>query len=61
MTTITWIGIIGTIFALGFLINAYRTLKTTQVGHTANAARIHIPVVIMFVPVLWIVVWGMQL
>lgn len=61
MTAVTWIGIAGTIVALGFLLNAIRVLRASKVGHVANATRIHIPVVLVFLPVLWITVVGMQL
>ncbi|WP_390586982.1 hypothetical protein [Erythrobacter sp. MTPC3] len=60
MTPITWIGIAGTALALVFLIAAIRKLRTAQTGHTANAARIHIPVVLAFLPILWLVVLFMQ-
>ena len=61
MTPITWIGIAGTVVAIAFLLNAIRTLRASKVGHVANAARIHIPVVIVFVPIMWIVIAGMSL
>ncbi|MBD2842942.1 MULTISPECIES: hypothetical protein [Erythrobacter] len=56
MTSTLWIGLAGTVLGLAFLINAYRTLRVSIHGHAANAARIHIPVVIMFLPVLWFIV-----
>lgn len=56
MSPFVWIGIAGTVIALAFLLNAIRNLRASKVGHVANSARIHIPVVIVFVPVLWLIV-----
>ena len=61
MQPIIWVGIAGTIIGLAFLINGYRVLRRTTAGHMANAARIHIPVVLMFVPVMWAVIAMMLL
>lgn len=50
-----WIGIIGTLVALGFVVNGMRHIRKGE-GHRANAGRLHIAMAVMFVPVLWLVV-----
>ncbi|MFL0354903.1 hypothetical protein ACI5KX_00370 [Erythrobacter sp. GH1-10] len=56
MTFVLWIGIIGTVIALAFAANAIRNLRISPFGHVANASRIHIPMAIAFVPLLWMIV-----
>jgi hypothetical protein len=50
-----WVGIIGTLVALAFVLNGMRHIRAGE-GHMANAGRLHIAVAVMFVPVLWLVV-----
>ena len=55
MATQIWVGIIGTLVALGFVANGVRHIRQGE-GHLANAGRLHIAMAVMFVPVLWLVV-----
>ena len=50
-----WIGIIGTLVALAFVINGIRHIRAGE-GHLANAGRLHIVMAVLFVPVMWLVV-----
>lgn len=50
-----WVGIIGTLVALGFVANGVREIRKGE-GHLANAGRLHIAVATLFVPILWLVV-----
>ena len=56
MTVSVWIGIFGTLVALAYVLNSVRNLRASPVGHAANAARLHLVMVIAFVPVLWLIV-----
>lgn len=60
MTPVLWIGIIGTIVALAFAVNGVRVIRAGD-GHTARAGRLHILMVICFVPILWMIVLIMQM
>lgn len=55
MATQIWVGIIGTLVALGFVANGILHIRKGE-GHLANAGRLHIAMAVMFVPVLWLVV-----
>ncbi len=61
MSFTIWVGIAGTLVALFFLINAYRNLRVSITGHAANAARIHIPMAIAFIPAMWMAIVIMNL
>lgn len=50
-----WIGIAGTLNALGFVSNGERHIRAGE-GHLANAGRLHIFIAIFFVPILLLVV-----
>lgn len=50
-----WVGIIGTLVAIGFVANGIRHIRKGD-GHRANAGRLHIMMAIMFVPVMWLIV-----
>ncbi len=50
-----WVGIAGTLVALGFIANGIREIRKGE-GHLANAGRLHIAVSVLFVPILWLVV-----
>ncbi|MHA7820884.1 MAG: hypothetical protein ACX930_14650 [Erythrobacter sp.] len=50
-----WIGLAGTLVALGFVANGLRHIRKGE-GHLANAGRLHIAMAVMFVPVLWLIV-----
>ena len=50
-----WVAIIGTLVALAFVANGVRHIKAGE-GHLANAGRLHIMMVVLFVPVMWMVV-----
>lgn len=60
MSFTIWVGILGTIVGLAFLANGIRNLRKSDEGHAANAARIHIPTVVVFVPVMWVTIAAMQ-
>lgn len=55
MTPVLWIAVIGTIFGLAFLGNGLR-LAVGPEGHAANAGRLHVAMVALFLPVLWVIV-----
>lgn len=50
-----WIGLAGTLLALGFVVNGLRHIRKGE-GHLANAGRLHIAMAAMFIPVLWLIV-----
>nr|WP_298931430.1 hypothetical protein [uncultured Erythrobacter sp.] len=60
MTPTLWIGIIGTLLALAFAANGFRVMRAGH-GHVANAGRLHIMIVAIFVPLLWLTVAVIQL
>ncbi|MBV7258852.1 hypothetical protein [Erythrobacter crassostreae] len=60
MTPTLWIAIIGTIAALAFAANGYRAIRAGP-GHSANAGRLHITIVIAFLPLLWLTIALIQL
>ena len=51
-----WIGIIGTIVLLGFIINAVR-LASGPKGHAWNAAMLQAGISVMVLPVMWMLVF----
>ncbi len=51
-----WIGIAGTIFALAFIFNGWRSSRGDQSGHAANAGRLHIVMGLVFLPFLWVAI-----
>lgn len=55
-----WIGLIATIAALAIATNAVRLVRAGS-GHVANAARLHIVIVAVFVPLLWLTLVVIQL
>jgi hypothetical protein len=60
MDPLIWVGVAASVLGLAFLINSVRVLRKSTAGHAANAARLHIPVVLVFLPVIWITIWVMQ-
>ncbi|TRD11137.1 hypothetical protein FGU71_04235 [Erythrobacter insulae] len=60
MTPTLWIGIIGTIVALAFAANGLRAVRAGP-GHAANAGRLHMMMVIVFLPLLWLTIALIQL
>lgn len=55
MTPTMWIGILGSVFALAFIINGLRLSRGPE-GHAANAGRLHVFTAGLFLPILWMVV-----
>jgi hypothetical protein len=51
-----WVGIFGTVLGLGFLLNSLKNLRISPEGHAANAGRLHIAMVVIFVPIMWLVI-----
>lgn len=51
-----WVGIFGTLVGLGFFLNSVKNLRISGDGHAANAGRLHIAMVVMFVPIMWLVI-----
>lgn len=48
-------GLIGLAVSLFFLVNAIRVIRRNQPGHTLNAAKIHLGMVVPFLPFcLWV-------
>lgn len=50
-----WVGIIGTIVLLAFIINGFRLARGPE-GHGANAGRLHAIVGIITLPFVWMAV-----
>lgn len=50
-----WVGIAGTLFLLGFIINGWR-LSRGREGHGANAGRLHMVVGGVTLPFMWLAV-----
>ncbi|WP_298307241.1 hypothetical protein [uncultured Erythrobacter sp.] len=50
-----WIGIVGTIMLLGFIINGARLSRGPE-GHAANAGRLHMVVGGIVLPFMWLAV-----
>ena len=50
-----WIGIIGTVVFLGFLLNGVRLVRGPA-GHAANAGGLHIGMAAVALPVMWVIV-----
>lgn len=50
-----WIGIAGTLFLLGFIING-RRLSRGHEGHSANAGRLHMAMGAITLPFMWLAV-----
>ena len=55
MTPQLWIGVIGTVALLAFILNGMRMARGPK-GHAANAGALHIAVGVMVLPVMWMVV-----
>ena len=55
MTPQLWIGIIGSVVLLAFILNGMRLVRGPK-GHAANAGMLHIAVGVMVLPVMWMVV-----
>ena len=55
MSAPLWIGILGSLFGLAFLINGLRLSRGPE-GHAANAGRLHVAMAGMFLPILWMIV-----
>ncbi len=51
-----WVGVFGTIVGLAFLFNSIRNLRRSKEGHAANAGRLHIAIVAMFLPIMWLTI-----
>ncbi len=56
MDVTIWVGIFGTVVGLGFLLNSMKNLRISSDGHAANAGRLHIAMVVIFVPIMWLVI-----
>jgi|GEM_PF-3950766 len=50
-----WIGIAGTLFLLGFIINGRRLSRGPE-GHSANAGRLHMAMGTITLPFMWLAV-----
>lgn len=50
-----WIGIVGTVVMLGFLLNGVRLIRGPA-GHAANAGGLHIGIAVIALPVMWVVI-----
>ncbi|MEL7445002.1 MAG: hypothetical protein AAGK02_04230 [Pseudomonadota bacterium] len=59
MTAITWIGILGSVMALGFIANGVRMIRSKKF-HASNAGQLHIATAVIFMAVLWAVVLGVM-
>lgn len=55
MTPQLWIGIIGSVVLLAFILNGMRLARGPK-GHAANAGMLHAAVGVMVLPVMWMVV-----
>ncbi len=51
-----WMGVFGSVVGAGFLLNSIKNLRRSKEGHAANAGRLHIAMVVMFVPVMWLMI-----
>lgn len=56
MDFVLWVGVFGTVLGLGFLINSVKNLRISSEGHAANAGRLHIAMVAVFLPIMWLVI-----
>lgn len=56
MSASLWIGVFGTVVAVGFLLNSIKNLRASPEGHAANAGRLHIAMALIFLPILWVMV-----
>ena len=52
MSAPLWIGILGTIIILGFLLNGMRLMRGPS-GHGANAGMLHVGMGVASLPILW--------
>lgn len=50
-----WVGIAGTLFLLGFIINGWRLSRGPE-GHAANAGRLHMVIGGITLPFMWLAV-----
>ena len=50
-----WIGIVGTVFLLAFIINGVRASRGPE-GHGANAGRLHMVIGGIALPFMWLAV-----
>jgi hypothetical protein len=55
MASEIWVGIIGTVVLLGFIINGMRLSRGPE-GHAANAGRLHTAVGVLALPFMWMAV-----
>jgi len=55
MTPEIWVGVGGTLFLLGFIINGWRLSKGPE-GHAANAGRLHMVIGGITLPFMWLAV-----
>ncbi|MEE4199693.1 hypothetical protein [Erythrobacter sp.] len=55
MASEIWVGIIGTIVLLGFILNGIRLTRGPE-GHAANAGRLHMVVGLLALPFMWMAV-----
>ena len=56
MSFTMWMGVFGTVVGVGFLLNSIKNLRRSSEGHAANAGRLHIAMVVMFLPIMWLVI-----
>ncbi|MEO0462853.1 MAG: hypothetical protein AAF127_06960 [Pseudomonadota bacterium] len=56
MSFTIWVGIFGTLLGLGFLLNSIKNLRISPEGHAANAGRLHIAMVAIFLPIMWVMI-----
>jgi hypothetical protein len=55
MTPQLWIGVIGTIILLGFILNGVRLARGPK-GHAWNAGVLQAAICAMVLPILWLIV-----
>ncbi len=56
MSNAMWLGVFGTVVGLGFLLNSIKNLRRSKEGHAANAGRLHIAMVAVFLPIMWLTI-----
>ncbi|MEO1475276.1 MAG: hypothetical protein AAFS13_02755 [Pseudomonadota bacterium] len=56
MSFTIWVGLFGTLVGVGFLLNSIKNLRASPEGHAANAGRLHIAMVSMFLPIMWLII-----
>lgn len=56
MSFTIWVGVFGTLLGLGFLLNSIKNLRISPEGHAANAGRLHITMVVIFLPIMWLMI-----